>query len=185
MTQHLRSRISWVLSLFIGIALAIAIILWEKAGAAGLQGKDLYSIGVELYRALFIGAAVALAGTLLPLIFKEARDSFEQRKAARHAYSRAKTGLDYAHVRLASLDWAKAVSLLESIHVNKHLAESYPELSEFIRGSTVKNWGNNAFEALDSYRKVMEDAAEEWNNLLPSERLRRLREAYPGYRGSH
>ena len=179
MTRSLRSHITWSVALLIGAALATALVLWKSAGSAGLPAKDLYVLGVDLYRALFIGAAVALAGTLLPLIFKESRESFEQRKAARHAYSEAKTGLDYAHVRLASLELKEAVALLQSIHVNKHVAESYPELAEFVHGKSVSQWGTNAFALLASCRIALEDSADDWNELRPTARLQKLREYAP------
>lgn len=179
MTRSLKSQIAWSIALVIGVALAAALLLWKSANSAGLQGKDLYAVGVDLYRTLLIGTAVALAGTLLPLVFKESRESFEQRKAARHAYSDAKTGLDYVHVRLASLELTEAVALLQSIHVNKHVAESYPELAEFVHGKSVSQWSTNAYDLLASCRMTLEDSVDIWNELRPSARIEKLRQLSP------
>lgn len=176
MKVNLRLVMVLIATVAVVLATASAFLLWNTMRSDKLVPPvELYKLAVELYKALIAGTVVALLGTLVPLAFKVSRESFEQRKEARHAYSEAKTGVDYLHLRLSTLSLSEAAQLVQSIHVKKHLAETYPELAEYLHGRTIEAWGTDMWTKLNASRQVLEKSGNQWDQLLPQQRLEALR----------
>lgn len=136
-----------------------------------VQALERYKLAVELFKVLITGIVVVLLGTILPLVFRLSREHFEHNKEARLAYSEAKTGVDYLHLRLSTASLDQAVEHIQSVHVKKHLAGSYPELLNFLFGQTTSEWSSKMYERLVATRKVLEENSEDWDQLLPYQRL--------------
>lgn len=175
------------LALLSAAAMAAALILLSAHHAA-LTPKDFFHLAVDVYKSFFVGAAVALVGTLLPLMFRDARESFEQLKTARLAYSEAKTGLDYLHLMLSSMALRETIEFLHRVHLQKHVAELYPELAMILQDGKsgalpptqrVREWSEKRFHTLVAARLTLEECADRWDAMTRSARRAELRARAP------
>src|ERR1017187_11027645 len=129
------------------------------------------SVYLEIFKILGGGLFVAL----LTLYIQKQHYTFERMKESRRAYSEAKTAVDYLELRLSCLKLADAAQLLQQIHINKHMAEIYPELLVHLkRKGTNKSpleWGDDLYFKLYAVRRILERHVSEWDELAPALRL--------------
>lgn len=174
-TQKLTKILASIAIIIVIFAILIGYVLWSMISKdPQVEVVEQYKLAVELYKVLITGFVVALFGTILPLVIKWSREQFEHSKEARQAYSEAKTGVDYLNLRLATLSLEQAAQCLSNVHVKKHLAETYPELKNYIYSKNVKDWGTKMWKQLDKVRTVLEENCNEWDLLQYSERLKLL-----------
>ena len=150
--------------------------LWLAIATDGqVQPLERYKMTIELYKSLIAGIVVVLLGTIIPLVFKLSREDFEHNREARRAYSEAKTGVDYLHIRLCTLSLEQAAQHIQTIHVNKHLAETYPELTNYLYRKTVSEWGSEMWSRLNATRIVLEENSKDWDQMPFDQRLSKLK----------
>ena len=165
----------WTLT---GVVVAIAGLMYLAAGPmpadAELRLRHL-QLYADVLKTLVAGVFVAVLVVLIPHSLNEAKYRFEQRRESRQAYSEAKTGVVYLPYRLAVLDYGEAIALIEGVHVKKHVAETYDELTDHVQGKTVREWSDELFNELQRLKKVVGDDHDVWSRQSPQERLSRLR----------
>jgi hypothetical protein len=140
---------------------------------------DYYKLYVDIFKIILAGFLVAMLGVLIPAVTAEARYDFERLKASRVAYSRAKTGVDYLKLRIASMKLAEASAQVQEVHFHKHKAELYDELQLHLdrRYPTemrmdVDKWDEMMYQKLFLIREVLEKEAEHWDGMKPTERIK-------------
>ena len=175
MTGTARLALKWV------VVVTVALFLLATIGFASIdvppdagQRLEYLEFALEVYRALFIGFLVATLGILIPQSFTESKYEFERFRESRLAYSEAKTGIEYLPDRLADLEFAAAVELIERVHVRKHVAETYTELKQHLHGRSPRDWGDGAYARLAGMRDVLREHSHDWSALDRHERLQML-----------
>jgi hypothetical protein len=138
-----------------------------------LKYSQLY---LDAFKVIIVSFFVAMLGILIPVLSREAKESFERLKESRVAYSEAKTGVTYLPIRLCTMSFADASVLIQRVHFQKHQAELYGELDQHVKrvGTTRDIWTDQLYERLIGYLTVLESHAEDWDGMKPHQRLEKL-----------
>lgn len=175
--------IVWMIIIAAIIALAIFILMFVFPLSKGsdLQIKYL-QFYFEAFKAVLISFVVAILVVVIPQRLNEGKYMFERLKDSRRAYSEAHTGFTYLEYRLAVLDYGAAISLIEDIHIKKHIAETYDELECHLnrKNETVQEWSARIANKLDILKHEIGSDYDSWSKSTPQERLQRLRIAIGG-----
>ena len=172
------SLISVICAVLIGIiALGITIlfhITYDFPDNEVLKLKYMeYFIGI--YKTIFVSFLVTLLVALLPQVYSEKKDRFEQLKESRRAYSEAKTAVIYLPYKLSEMDYLSSASALEAAHVKLHMALTYPELeihlSRLGHTETPEEWGEKVYDKLVAMKEIIKDKSKEWDEMKRSARL--------------
>lgn len=173
--------------IIVGSTIAVAVVLLVLIAIGVMEHRNVtpiserieyYKLYADLAKAVLVGFGTALLAILIPAILAEDRFRFERLKGARTAYSEAKTGVDYLPIRISTLDIKAAAALVQRIHVRKHEAELYPEISGFLerRGidKSPDKWGDNLYHRLYLVKTLLEDNAGKWDTWTPDQRLKEI-----------
>lgn len=130
----------------------------------------------EALKTLLVGFVAGVLIVVVPQYLNEAKYTFERLRESRRAYSEAHTGVTYLEYKLAVLDYGAAMTLIEEIHVKKHMAETYDELALHLgrKGEPVKAWSERIAIKLDKLKDEVGADFDRWTNSTPQERLTRL-----------
>ncbi len=167
------------------------IIDWSNVSSDSPE-IEYYKLLQSFMDTLIVGGAVGLAAVVIPTIISSRREGFERYKDSRQTYSEASTGVMYLPERLAALDMENGMALINQVHEKKHIAETYVELKAQIERrsgtKTVKQWSDNMWMTLDSYKNAIGDNANDWDNFERAKKLETLRSkrdeikaSIPGY----
>jgi hypothetical protein len=155
---------------------SIAFLEWVRPDPSRVAYYKLY---VDIFKIVLAGFLVAMLGILIPAVTAEARYDFERLKASRASYSRAKTGMDYLKLRIASMKLAEASAHVQQVHFYKHQAELYDELQLHLEKRyppeekmDVDKWDEMMYQKLFLIREVLEKEAEHWDGMTPTERIK-------------
>ena len=89
---------------------------------------EYFKVVAEVFKVILISFFVGIAVVLLPDVFQERKYEFEAKKEAKRLYTEAKTRIMYLPYTLQFIDDPKqAFTLIEELHKEKHLAETYYE----------------------------------------------------------
>jgi hypothetical protein len=161
------------------LILAIGNVAWLELTRPDPRRIEYYKLYVEIFKIILAGFLVAMLGVLIPAVAAEARYDFERLKASRGAYSRAKTGVDYLKLRIASMKLAEASAHVQQVHFYKHQAELYEELQMHLdkryepqEKMDVKKWDEMMYQRLFLVREALETEAEHWDGMKPTERIK-------------
>lgn len=164
-----------VVLLMIAIA-SVALLEWARPDSGRAPYYKLY---VDIFKIILAGFLVAMLGVLIPAVTAEARYDFERLKASRAAYSRAKTGVDYLKLRIASMKLAEAAAHVQQVHFYKHQAELYEELQLHLdkryapkEQMDMDKWDKMMYQKLFLFREALEKEAEHWDGMKPTERVK-------------
>ncbi len=150
------------------------------SGASATDHIQYLKIYAQLASAVIVGFGAALLGVLIPETFAQTRHTFERFRDSRTAYSEAKTGVDYLHLRLCTLDLKSAAAHIQRVHVKKHEAELYDELEFHLKKRGIKHtpgqWGDELYGRLFLARDILETNADKWDKISAGERLNLIRE---------
>jgi hypothetical protein len=169
--------LKWLVIVGVGVAtmlvMLMVIVPIPADSGARLQYLQFY---YEAFTTLLVGVMVAVLSVVIPQHLKEATYKFERLRDSREAYSEAHTGITYIEYRLAVLDYGAAIALIESIHVKKHMAETYDELALHLarKGQSVTEWSDHLARKLSRLTKEVGTDYVQWTNAAPQERLARL-----------
>ena len=166
------------------IVAAAALTLALELLRPGADRLPYLNFELSLFKAILAGFVVSMLGILIPAVASEARQRFEQRKASRIAYSKAKTGVDYLKLRLAASSLAEAAAAIQSAHFHKHQAELYDEFPQWLAQRyddkmTPVEWDVMMYGRLFCARQALEQNAEAWDRLGPAQRVALLDRALP------
>jgi hypothetical protein len=130
----------------------------------------------EAFKTILVSFVAAILAVVVPHYLSEAKYTFERLKDSRRAYSEAHTGVTYLEYRLAVLDYAAAIALIEDIHVKKHMAETYDELEAHLarKRQHVDEWSERVAGKLDRLKREIGSDFDGWTNSTPQQRLARL-----------
>jgi len=164
------------------LALTVLAALLLTVLASDATQLEYLKLALDAAKLVVVGFLIAYLGILVPSGFSEARNRFEKLKAARIAFSRAKTGVDYLSLRLAVVSLEEASKLIQQLHVWKHRAELYPEeVSKFLdqrkESMSPKQWADLMYEQLHAVRDALERNADVWRTMSLRERIAELRSA--------
>ena len=174
----------WVI-VFLVVFAIIGIFLLEshQSGIGRAERIPYYKLYLDAFKAILISGLVALASVLIPAIIGQSNSDFKKLRESRTAYSNAKTGVDYLSLRLCTLTLSEAATHIQQVHVFKHQAELYDELRQHLRRRHIKggpeHWGDELYDKLFAFRRVLEQHAGEWDTLQPDARLKLLLDAVP------
>lgn len=184
-------RISAKVILFsiIGITLffvAIAAWLFSYIGAppdyiAETKELDHWKFFIDVLEIIGIGFLLAALGFLIPPLLREAQHKIERVESSRLAFIEATTAEQYLPTKVAALPYADAVALIESIHLEKHRAETYEELHEHLnlKSENHLEWHGRLSSTFDALIGVLESEASNWDSLDHQARLKLIRKAVP------
>jgi hypothetical protein len=178
--RMLRSILIATIILLLAATLLVAIVENRAVDAAAIERYKLY---LEVFVLILGGFLVAMLGIIIPRMLAEIRADLEHAKAARAAYSEAKTGFDYLKSRLVSMKLSKAMVHLQSVHTKKHFAELFPEFERYLSNSegpaVAHIWTRRFYNSLLRTRKMMQARASDWDDLTPEQRLALLNPILP------
>ena len=138
----------------------------------------LFPTFLDGYKAIGIGFLVAVLVVLLPQLLPEEKYRFERLKDSREAYSKAQTGITYLPNKIAALSLVDSVALLQSVHQDLHVAQTYEELASHLAPyDTPEKWGPSKYRTLMAIKTTLEERMEDWDTMLPVERLANLMKA--------
>lgn len=174
----------WLSAVLVFAAIAITVVIEVvRPTSAHLEA---HKFELEIFKIVLAGFVVGMLGILIPAVVIEARHRFEQRKESRVAYSAAKTTIDYLKLRLATASLEEATTAVQQAHFNKHLAQLYDDLAEWIKRrypAKLKmdpdKWDVLMYGRLFAARVVLENHANAWDTLSPAARIKLLDEALP------
>jgi hypothetical protein len=166
------------------IVVAVAVTVTLQMVRLGADRLPFLNFELAMFKAILAGFVVGMLGILIPAVASEARQRFDQRKASRIAYSKAKTGVDYLKLRLAAASLAEAATALQRAHFLKHQAELYDEFPEWLKkrhgaAKTADQWDEEMYGKLFCARQALEQNAEAWDRLSPAQRIALLDRALP------
>ena len=144
----------------------------------------LLNFELDIFKTILAGFVVGMLGILIPAVASETRYRFKQRKESRIAYSKAKTAVDYLKLRLSVSNLAEATAALQQAHFRKHVAELFDDFGEWLikrYGKTMNadQWDKMMYGRLFSARQIVEENAEQWDQLSPEKRIQLLNNALP------
>lgn len=174
--QALRLTIAGAIVLLMIAIASVALLEWARPDSGRVGYYKLYA---DIFKIILAGFLVAMLGVLIPAVAAEARYDFERLKASRAAYSRAKTGVDYLKLRIASMKLAEASAHVQQVHFYKHQAELYEELQQHLdkryapkEKMDVDKWDEMMYQKLFLVREVLEKEAEHWDGMKSTERIK-------------
>lgn len=137
---------------------------------------------IEFIRITVVGVILILISSIIstiPHIISQARDTFQQYKESRKAYSRAKTAVLYLPDKVVNADNRKqAFLLVEKAHKELHFAETFKEM--IISQGYLEWFGNPKLWILYNYWQIVAVAKvlrrESKMDLTASETKEQLRE---------
>ena len=124
------------------------------------------------YKAIGIGFLVAILVVLVPQLLPEEKYRFERLKDSRQAYSKAQTGITYLPNKIADLSLNDSVALLQSVHQDLHVAQTYEELAGHLAPyETPEKWGPSKYRTLMAIKATLEERIEDWDTMPSVARL--------------
>ena len=184
-------RISAKVILFsiIGITLffvAIAAWFFSYIGAppdyiAETKELDHWKFFIDVLEIIGVGFLLAALGFLIPPLLREAQHKIDRVESSRVAFVEATTAEQYLPTKVAALSYAGAVALIESIHLEKHRAETYEELHEHLKLKSDNHleWHGRLSSTFDALIGVLEREAANWDSMDFQARLKLIRKAVP------
>jgi len=178
-----------VLISMIGITVlfvALAAWLFSRIGAppnyvAEAAELEHWKFFIDVLEIIAIGFLLAALGLLIPPLLKEAQHKVDRVEASRLAYIEATTEEYYLPTKIAALSYADAVTLVESVHLKKHQAESYTELHQHLklRDEDILVWHGRLSSTFDALTDLLENEASSWDSMDCQARLTLIRKAIP------
>lgn len=163
---------------------ALAVVFRLEAHPPSDAHLAVLKFDLAMFKVLLAGFVVGTLGILVPAVLTETQNRFQQRKASRAAYSRAKTSIDYLKLQLACSDLASATAAIRQAHFRKHQAELYEDFPVWLvwrygPDMTPRRWDLQMYGRLFAARQVLEAYTEVWDDLAPETRLALLADALP------
>lgn len=136
---------------------------------------------IAVLETIGVGFLLASLGILVPPLLRETQHKIERIESSRLAFIEATTAEQYLPSRVAALSYADAVALIESVHQNKHRAETYEELHEHLK-ITKQNqvfWHGQLCSTFEALLGMLEKEIAGWDSLNYQERLTLIRATVP------
>lgn len=155
-----------------------ALFLMYGITAEGKLGAATFPTFLDGYKAIGTGFLVAILVVLVPQLLPEEKYRFERLKDSRVAYSKARTGIAYLPTRISKLSLDGAVELIQSVHQDLHVAQTYEELASHLAPyETPEKWGPLQFRTLKAIKLALEQRMVDWDAMQPTVRLEVVRAA--------
>jgi hypothetical protein len=168
-------RVSIVVSLVAFAAWTVLFVVYGLSTGWKLDVKT-FPTFLDGYKAIGIGFLVAVLVVLVPQLLPEEKYRFERLKDSREAYSKAQTGITYLPNKIAALSLVDSVALLQSVHQDLHVAQTYEELASHLAPyDTPEEWGPSKYGTLMAIKTTLEERMEDWDTMPPVERLANLK----------
>jgi hypothetical protein len=173
----------------IGITLFLVIIavwLFFRIGAPPhsiVEQEELnhWKFFLEVSEAIGAGFLLAALGFLIPHLLRETQHKIERIESSRISYTEATIAEQYLPTKMASLTYADAVALIESVHQKKHRAETYEELYDHLNKKNINHtkWHNDLCSTFDALIGLLEKEISSWDTLDYQKRLMIIRKVMP------
>ncbi len=189
-----------ITSHFIRVSIAVSTVLfliWSAlfvrfclTSDCNLQ-SSIFQVFLDGYKAIVGGFLVAVLAVAIPQLLPETKYRFERFRDSREAYSKAQTGIKYLPFKLCELSLQDSFALLQSVHQDLHIAQTYrEELKEHLRlydstENSPENWGTKNYNTLKAIKTTLVERFSDWNNLSPNSRLVALKAEIKKIHSSH